>query len=265
MDGNSNRSNMPSKKKKKVKVKGKGRGAACKAKAEGDDVRNDVTSQVQRLKIKNINQDDENEEALLEEAINLAAAEREELEAAEAEGCDHGFVVLPDSLDFLPPQPLELKERHCAEFTDSFMSEFMATKESCIGDRFLMAVEATMSSQFGVWNDPQVMQQKKIYLLAKGVDAILEKRVDDARQSAILASFLEQYRAVVVCKTQPVWDWSKIGEFSNYVCDQYTLVSFFRKRIPCKCLDRRYKEVKKSGAKLGLCCNPSCPLPGWKG
>lgn len=283
---------MPSKKKK---VKSKGRRAARKelskgkgAEAEGDDdVRNDITSQVQRLKINNINQYDENEEALLDEAINLAAAEREELEAAEAEGCEHGFVPLPDILGVLPPQPLEVEERGCAAFTDSFMSEFMATKESCIGDRFLIAVEATKSQYFGVWNDPQVMLQKKIYLLAKGVDAILEKRVDDARQSAILASFLEQYRTAFVSKIEgfsnfrqfnlrnlmqggtsihkddPAWNWSKMSELSNDNCDEHTIVSFFRKRVPCKCLDRRYKEVK-STVKMGTCSNPSCPLPDRK-
>ncbi len=291
MDGNSNRRNMPSKKKK---VKGKGRGAARNrkesskdkaAEAKGDDVKNDVTSQVRRLKIQNISQDDENEEALLEKAINLAAAEREELEAAEAAGCDHGFVALPDSLGMFPPKPLEEEERWCAEFTDSFMSEFMSTKESCIGDRFLIAVEATKSAYFGVWNDPQTMQQKRIYNLAKGVDAILEKRLDDARQSAILASFLEQYRAAFISKIDfevfsswkqfnlhnamrggtrihkddPAWNWSKISELSNDDCDEHTIVSFFRKRVPCKCLDRRYKEVK-SIVKMGTCCNPSCPL-----
>jgi hypothetical protein len=37
-------------------------------------------------------------------------------------------------------------------------------------------------------------------------------------------------------------------------------VNFFRKRIPCQCLDKKYKEVK-SIIKMGLCCNPACSLP----
>eukprot|EP00986_Skeletonema_menzelii_P008686 scaffold3767_cov116-Skeletonema_menzelii.AAC.11 len=82
--------NMPSKKKKKVK--GRGRGAAkelSKGKgAEWEDVKNDVTSQIQQLKMSKRNQDNKDVDTLLEEAINLAAAEREELEAADVEMCE---------------------------------------------------------------------------------------------------------------------------------------------------------------------------------
>ena len=276
---------MPSKKKK---TKGKGRGAAKSSKKElskgkgvetegGDDVKN-VTSQMKRLKVNSDQNKDE--DALLDAAINLAAAERDELEAAEAKNCNHGFVLLPDMNGFLSPQ--EQEERGCEDFIDSFTSEFMATasKKSCFGDRFLIAVENTKFHYFGVWNDPNVMQTKISYLLAKGVDAILEKKVSDARQPAMLASFMEQYRAAFVSKAptresnllsilnggtsirkdDPAWNWGKIHELSNDTCDEHTIVSFFRKRIPCKCLARRYKEVK-SIVKMGRCSNPSCPLP----
>ena len=48
-----------------------------------------------------------------------------------------------------------------------------------------------------------------------------------------------------------------------YDADEHTLVIFFRKRIPCKCLDEKY-EVVKSIAKVGLCANPKCSLPDRK-
>ena len=51
-----------------------------------------------------------------------------------------------------------------------------------------------------------------------------------------------------------------MSELSNVNCDEHTIVSFFRKRVPCKCLDKKYKEVK-SIVKMGLCGNQSCPLP----
>ena len=54
-------------------------------------------------------------------------------------------------------------------------------------------------------------------------------------------------------------DWGKLFELRNG--DEHTLVSFFRKRIPCKCLDNKYKEVK-SIAKIGLCYSKNCSLPG---
>lgn len=274
---------MPSKKKK---TKGKGRGAAKSsgskkkelskgkgAEAEGGD----VTSQMQRLQVNDSDQN-KDEDALLEEAINLAAAERDELEAAEARNCDHGFVLLPDMNGFMQD------ERWCEKFTDTFMSKFMATNESCIGDRFLITVESMKVGHFAVWNDPHVMQQDIIYLLAKGVNAILEKKADNARQFAMLACFMEQYKCAFLSKSRgfpnfrdfnmynlmrggttihrddPAWKWGKISELSNDTCDEHTIVSFFRKRVRCKCLDRKYKEVK-SIVKMGRCDNPDCPLP----
>jgi hypothetical protein len=39
--------------------------------------------------------------------------------------------------------------------------------------------------------------------------------------------------------------------------DVHTIVSYFRKRVPCSCLDRRYKQVK-STKKIGYCFNPLC-------
>eukprot|EP00984_Skeletonema_dohrnii_P004367 scaffold1560_cov146-Skeletonema_dohrnii-CCMP3373.AAC.2 len=39
--------------------------------------------------------------------------------------------------------------------------------------------------------------------------------------------------------------------------DKHTLVSFFRSRIPCKCLDEKYKEVKNI-TKMGICANLGC-------
>ena len=52
---------------------------------------------------------------------------------------------------------------------------------------------------------------------------------------------------------------AKIMELS--LADEHTLVQFFRKQIPCSCLDEKYKEVK-SITKMGICFNDCCPLPG---
>ncbi len=236
----------------------------------GDEVK-DVELELQQLQTNRSHDNNHNndEDALLEEAINLAAAERQELQATArieetrieqitAMNCNHGAPINKYKVYRSSEKPT------CVAFIQAFVKELAESSKSKhrgIGERFLNAVEATKFDWFGVWNDPHKLQQVVSLVLADGTQLILEGNNKDARTVATCASFLEQYRAVVVCKTQPAWDWGKIGEFSNYVCDQHTLVSFFRKRIPCNCMDRIYKEVKKSGAKLGLCCNPSCTHP----
>jgi hypothetical protein len=55
-----------------------------------------------------------------------------------------------------------------------------------------------------------------------------------------------------------VVDHSKMVEL--LLADEHTLVQFFRKQIPCSCLDEKYLEVK-SVPKTGYCCSSQCPLP----
>ena len=88
-----------------------------------------------------------------------------------------------------------------------------------------------------------------------------------ACRSAKCSCFFEQW-ATIVAQDSCNWnifaalcDWGKMAEL--YHGDDHTLVNFFRKRIPCKCLDSKYEEVK-SIKKIGFCLNPKCSLPGKK-
>ena len=100
------------------------------------------------------------------------------------------------------------------------------------------------------------------YLVTSGVQHILDGKDGFARLDACFACYLERYIAV------NVEDDSNPRQHASYdiaiaeldVADMNTLVKFFRKRIPCKCLDKKYEEVK-SITKMGLCANPACSLP----
>jgi len=91
---------MPSKKRARGKAR-KAAKAEQKDAAANNVVKSGVLdSQMERLQIKN---DNKNEDVLLEEAIKLAAAEKEKLEAAakndEAKNtvqCYHGFVLFTE-------------------------------------------------------------------------------------------------------------------------------------------------------------------------
>ena len=228
---------MPSKKKK---ARGKARGAAKSRKAKEEREAIEVAD----------------EEALLEKAINLAAAERKKLEATakndeenKVERCDHGFSPLP-------------RGHVCELFIRSFVREYRysaSNKNSTIG-RLSDASQATQKYT-AVWSNPDMLKHVMSHFLAEGTNEILEERDDIARHSGVLAIYFEQVRDQLTGNnTSAFKKTSNAAVLSSDICDGHTLVSFFRKRIPCKCLDKKYKEVK-SIVKMGQCMNSECPLP----
>ena len=237
---------MPSKK----KARGKARRAAKSRKAGEDaaaaaDEKNDIDSQMQRLKI---NYD---EDALLANVINLAATGNSKI-------CPHGFIPLPS------------EDGHvCEAFIDSLGDGFRACCEKSMGmtECFKNVYYTTERKHAEVWNDPGKLQSVISYFLARGTDHILEG--DYKNPLAIYVSFLEQWVAIehttqAKCnwgKFLALCNWSQIGELPG--ADNHTLVSFFKKRIPCNCLEKRHKEVK-SITKIGICHNLSCSLPDRK-
>jgi hypothetical protein len=95
-------------------------------------------------------------------------------------------------------------------------------------------------------------------LVASGAQrCILSENIFFSQIEASFACYFEQLIAFNM-KTAPMIDCHSIGELQ--MSDINTLVNYFRKRIPCKCLDKRRKEVK-SVTKMGRCCNPTCSLP----
>jgi len=95
-----------------------------------------------------------------------------------------------------------------------------------------------------------------------GTQEVLEGDIDSARCYAFIARHFEEhiavYLAVFLQETKATLDPTKVIELKHG--DEHTLVKYLRKNIPCKCLDKKYKEVK-SITKMGLCRNPQCSIP----
>ena len=167
------------------------------------------------------------------------------------ERCNHGFSPLP-------------RGHVCALFIPSFVREYSASTRNSNIDRFDDALEATSTKYETVWHNPDMLENVISHFLAEGASAILEGKHDLARHSGVIALLFEQHRDVMtgndagVCRNT-----SYYVELSNDSCDEHTLVSVFRRRIPCKCLDKRYKEVK-SIVKMGHGENPDSILPDGK-
>eukprot|EP00985_Skeletonema_marinoi_P027851 scaffold23452_cov80-Skeletonema_marinoi.AAC.1 len=100
------------------------------------------------------------------------------------------------------------------------------------------------------------------YFSSVGTQQILDGDDDAARITSAVIVVFEEFIASKVNKTKAGVHTQKLLEMVN--ADDHTLVSFFRKRITCSCLDKKHKEVK-SIKKMGYCNNvDQCPLPGGK-
>jgi hypothetical protein len=170
--------------------------------------------------------------------------------------CNHGLVPShyhchrQSSGGFLNTSNMQ---KICNVFLQAFVYEF----DSAAGD-FLAAYHVTKGKFAEVWNDLSMMSFVVSFLLACGTSKILEGNIRIACKYASLGSYFEQYVEVDLLNIRACPNWPKIREL--YAADEHTLFSFLKKRIPCSCLDEGYKLVK-STPKIGLCCNPHCPLP----
>eukprot|EP00984_Skeletonema_dohrnii_P018324 scaffold8534_cov79-Skeletonema_dohrnii-CCMP3373.AAC.1 len=161
---------------------------------------------------------------------------------SDATKCRHGF---------------EEMDNMCIDFVSAFRKAVQkAVKRgestlSCLVE----AKNATMDEFAGVWNDSAKMEIVMSYYLSHGTESILEGNNGYALECAVHARYMEQWAAVKLHETQAITNWSKVEAMS---ADSHTRVKFFRRRIPCRCLDAKYDEVK-SITKMGRCFNPQCP------
>ena len=178
------------------------------------------------------------------------AAQTQQLHVGNASRCRHGF------------DPLFEKDI-CFKYVKVFRGVYNYKNRQDGGAKILdclvAAKNATKDRYADVWNDSAKMEIVISILLSMGTQRILEGNYDSARNFALFARYLEQCTAVGLKQTQALVNWPKIEQVSNPL-EMHTLVKFFRRRIPCKCLDKKYKEVK-STPKMGMCYNPECTIP----
>ena len=239
---------MPSKKKKKSK----GRGKAVR---KADEQQRSLDTQTERLKIDKDEDSQTNgdEDALLEEAIKLAAAEKDELDAASAEMeygelevCRHGYV-----------KTTEEEEDYVILLVETFLSDLHSPGRDTNFGRSLGVANCAVAEKY-----PRMWQQQAStlplvvsFLSSYAAHLVLQGRFDVARLVAAMVSFFEEFKAVISGeRAKP----NTTVAFELFKCtDERTIVKFLRQRIPCSCLDKIYKEVKPM-AKFGVCRNPQC-------
>eukprot|EP00984_Skeletonema_dohrnii_P006800 scaffold2425_cov76-Skeletonema_dohrnii-CCMP3373.AAC.16 len=157
------------------------------------------------------------------------------------------------------------KESSLVYFIQTFLAEYNAAIDAVrnMEMSFEIAQAATMDKYSDVWDNIDSLEWVKSYFLSGATQRLLGgKQHKGACVDASFSNFLEQYVAVEIHKSQANINWMKVVELQNDA-DEHTLVSYVRKRIPCTCLNDKYKKVK-SIRKVGMCCNPCCSHPGQK-
>ena len=217
---------MPSRK----KAKGKARKAAREAKAKEEESR-----AVVEVAAANQRQEESVEAMMHRLVINDAMPQK----------CRHGLVPLSLSAG---------EKKICQEFINAYIAAFCSQQNVVEGLK--AAIDATTDKYHDVYASK--LDTVISSLLCNGTQCILDGNNRYAQLYACIAFFCEDVMAVDVHKTQAAPCCSTIIELES--ADDRTLVSYYRKRIPCACLDEKYKEVK-SLKKMGLCYNLSCSHP----
>ena len=205
-----------------------------------------------------------------------AAKAKAREEAGEMENNDPAANSSEQSLSALMRQ-LQIDEQKCrhglfdpsistdiTQFVNAFHLSFREVL--LCGDRtfatcLVEAKRATWDEFAALWNDSTKMEMARSFYLCMGTQAILDNIYNVARESAAIARYFEQFIAVNLKQSQALVTWPKIGQ--TYYGDDHTLVKFFRHRILCSCLDKKYEDVKHI-PKMGHCYNPQCSIPGRK-
>ncbi len=227
---------MPSKNKKSGRGKARKAGGSKKGKhlASLDDA---VTEHLKDCEA-------EDEDFLLDEAIKVAAAEKDALKGPtkteiRSKQCHHGYVATREHLT-------------TNDFSREFLSELNSGHEDAVES--IATTSKVMAEKYpGVWHDPKKLKMAITFSLWQGTQHVLKGDIKSARLVAFSARALQR-RLSVLCGDPPI---ALLTVVELFHADEHTLVRYLRKSIPCSCLDEKYKEVK-SITKVGFCCNELC-------
>jgi hypothetical protein len=209
---------MPSKKKSSSS-----RNKARKGGMKAEEQQETPDMQMERLKIDDNFQADE--DTLLEEAIKLAAAEKEELDAAAVEQKEQDKKVAAKHVNecqhgYIPTEDLFL----ISDFAEAHFDGYYSVGAGAMfGECSDAAHRATFEKYHEVWHDPSKMKQVASYFIFLGTQGVLDGNITNARTFASMACYLRDNMAVFLQETKATLDPTKVIELKHG--DEHTLSS----------------------------------------
>ncbi len=228
---------MPSRKKAKGKVRKAAKAVreakeAEAAKAKEEELM-EATNQLQSLTIRDLLQ-------------------RDQLRRTATQTCQHGIPQLS-------PDDRKICDEYINEFSNAFLSQ---EGDINVWGAISAAHKATQAEKYAEVYASK-LETVVSMLLSNGTQHILNEDTNRAKVDAFLACYLKNTNwAALLEQETPTNKGNWAATLVEVGCgDIHTLVQYFRKRIPCSCLDEKYKEVK-SVTKMGFCFNLKCSQPG---
>lgn len=109
-----------------------------------------------------------------------------------------------------------------------------------------------------VWTDSVSLEWIAAAFMSIGTELIIQQDTNNYNNYlCVFSEFMTQYVAYGAHKSQPLIYYARIRELGWI--DKRRLVSYMKKRIPCSCLDAKFKALK-SLPKMGLCSNDECAV-----
>jgi len=198
-------------------------------------------------------------------AAKAAKAEAKKKEDSEQQGeatleAQIGRMQINDAVCQHGDYPSKADERIVTEFIYAYLAEYNDENKWGIDLATALkgAYKATIGKYAAVWGNLDKLEFVISRFVFFATRYVLNGDIPQACINVTIANYFEQFIACTFRNSQPSIDGPKIFELHD--ADVHTLVSYLKKRIPCKCLDKKYKEVKHV-KKMGECCNPCCSLP----
>jgi hypothetical protein len=151
-------------------------------------------------------------------------------------------------------------KKKCKQLCNHLLNAAVEASEYDVGDfidKFAHGMQASQMKTMDVWGDMEKLEHIKRYFLSVGTQELCDgKDGEDVAVCAYFARFFEHY--IQCYKERKPMMAAKTYEL--LFLDHRTIVSFFKNRIGCKCLETEYDKVKDM-PKMAICSNSHCKLP----